>query len=153
MIAGKPLNILYKGSFIAGGFWEIARFAFLALSVSTQWMFYFEPFTLFIFLWFGSGQLIIAAGFFLIPFYPKRAFLVRRLCILAKAVSSVPGILIVSGFDWNHKFLWSIPPIIILIIDFLFILFLVSYRSLPQDYDTNKGEDLPEISETIVEEE
>lgn len=141
----------YTYGFIAAGIWELLRFAYLALSVAAQWSFYFETFTLVILLWFGTGQLSLSAGFILIPFYPAKSFLVKRLCLLGKILQGIPGILFVAVFSGDNTFLFSIPPIFILFIDFLFILFLVSYRSPPE-----RGEEedrrLPGYTETFLEE-
>lgn len=142
---------MYTFGFIAAGIWELLRFAYLALTVTTQWSFYFESFTLVILLWFGVGQLSISAGFILIPFYPVKSFLVKRLCLLGKILQGIPGILIVVLFIGDNKFLFSIPPFFILFIDFLLILFLVSYRS-PPDREEEENRTFPGYTETILEE-
>lgn len=154
--------------------WEILRFAlvfFILLSLSA-----FDPKSTFVFLiiWFGSIQFVIAGGFFLTGLYPESYGNYSKLLALGKLLNIFPAFLILlfkSGlFVWgaaslrfalkdggfvqtvsqNNEIRFLLPLVLIItLLDLIFFIFLILY----QIQDTgHKDRKVPPALEVTVKE-
>jgi hypothetical protein len=158
-----------------GGIWELARYAFIYLLVAGSFNAAMGDNYTPVFLWLGSGQPAVAAGFLYVAAFPGRIAAYRPLLLIAKGAGIAAELLLLltteAVMTRIGRFLSIGPGVFpeyaalagtgvfaaaILILDLIFFMFLVSYR---EDRHTryrrlpNETENLPKFSDRTIEEE
>ncbi len=153
--------------FYPAALWEILRFIALYALLLRGTTGAYAGLTEIIALWFGSGTLATAAGFFFIAYNPRKYRFYAHITALAKGLGILSGALLLfftaaaySVFNpLNVFFPYSsiIIPALILLIDLIFLLFLLSFILSAPLKSAGAGKDntpeLPEYSVTDIEEE
>lgn len=172
----SPDSMVVRRVFLAlGGIWELARYAFIYLLVAGSFNAAmgdnYNP----VFLWLGSGQLVVAAAFLYVAFYPGRITAYRPLLLIAKGIGIVTELLLILANeavmtrvgrffaigpgvvpDYAELAGAGVFAIAILVLDLIFFMFLVSYREDRRSHYhplPEKTENLPEFSDRTIEEE
>jgi hypothetical protein len=153
--------------FASGGVWELIRFSSMYLLLLSILWTEVEVTRSFLLLWFGSAQIVCAGLFFCCGFLPQFRPTAAIILILAKALSSLSGIIYilfrlgndtfsVSPFLFSLQDPAAVLSVVLVLIDLLFLALLAAYlrgerrRSKPR---VEEPERLPDFAETKVEEE
>ena len=154
--------------FILGAFWEVARFFLLFLILVSEQKQVSGSFTEnLMILWFGAAQLAMSAGFILAGLYPEKYGNYAKLLALGKFLGLLPGIgiFIIQAFvlpfvqirNVFSNFSFLLLPGLILLIDLIFFLFLLSFKTyekkkINKSAHNDEEKIFPEYDETRIEE-
>jgi hypothetical protein len=132
-----------KTLFAAAAFWEILRFAAIFFLFSLQPIVLVDPVGLFNLLWFGSTQLVLAAGFTLVALYPGKYGLYVNLLRLGKllAVATAVLVILLGGFTYGPRissapaigFAELLVPPAVFLVDLILFVFLLTYRGAEEE--------------------
>jgi len=153
--------IRHRVVFLGGALWEILRFAVLLLVLTSKApAFPGLPLHL---LWFGASQLALVAALVFMAITPQRYPGFIQLLRIGVFLSIPPGLAVflsgtsaassVTGIPALLLYLQVFAPAAVVLLDLLFLVFLLSYTPQAQGPDSGSAQDLPDYRSTTVEEE
>lgn len=167
-----------KVPLIVASVWQLFRFSIIGMSFILYLNPNFYPGISVFLLWPAATSLLLCAGLLVSGLYHERFTSYRRLLILGKVLDAVPGIflLILQGgalyFGITHPVFEDVQLIerliqlrlrtevgfyyllaAVVLIDLIFLLILLSYRTEPEKRGPSQEENLPELIVTEIEEE
>lgn len=162
----------------AGACWQLIRFSMIGLMIISYLNPEFFSEKSLLILWSASSQLTLAAAFFFIAVDPARYLPYRNIILFGKIFDILPGIgllalqaaavffqrgtpLFVSVSAIERITMRQIDTAVvfyyvligIIVIDFVFMMFLISYKYELPDSPQAVHDNLPEIEETQIEDE
>ncbi len=136
--------------FFLGAIWEILRFFSLFLVLTLERTVSPEPIETLILLWFASSELAMSGGFLMIGIYPGKYDRYAGLLALGKFLCLLPGAGVVFIQASIPSFVQSADavsalarlscPLVIVLLDLLFFVFLLSYKRTDK-FDTFSEDD------------
>ena len=167
-----------KTALIVGSGWQILRFGLVMLSAVLYVNPQFAVGTSLLLLMPASGSLLLCVAFLLAGLYKKRYVSLRGFLLLGKALEIVPGIALLvlqggalffnvaspvfdvvrfideaTGYRAITEVLFYYGLACVVLVDLIFLLILLSYKTEKEESEPVVGENLPDFDITQIEEE